>query len=62
MVRRFRLPLPQGSASLFLEGEEPFATKVPRSLQHELKLHCEGSATTLRAFLIAALRERLARS
>ena len=37
------------------------ATRIPKPLHRELKLHCVRSETSLMEFVIAALRERLAR-
>lgn len=37
------------------------ATRLPRSLHRAVKLHCITHDTTLMAFVVAALREKLAR-
>jgi hypothetical protein len=43
------------------EVEVVFATKVPRTLQRALRQHSAKSGVKTRDFLIAAVRERLAR-
>ena len=45
--------------------DEPYvqlATRIPKPLHRELKLHCVRSETSLMDFVVSALRERLARS
>jgi len=37
------------------------ATRIPKSLHRELKLHCVHADTSVMEFVIAALREKLAR-
>lgn len=37
------------------------ATRIPRVVHRELKLHCVKSDQSVMAFVVAALRERLAR-
>ena len=38
------------------------ATRIPKPLHRELKLHCVRSETSLMDFVVSALRERLARN
>ena len=38
------------------------ATRIPKGLHRELKLHCVRSETSLMDFVVSALRERLARN
>ncbi len=37
------------------------ATRIPKTLHRELKLHCVTHETTVMDFVVAALQERLAR-
>ena len=37
------------------------ATRIPKSLHRELKLHCVQADTSVMAFVVAALKEKLAR-
>jgi predicted HicB family RNase H-like nuclease len=37
------------------------ATRIPKSLHRELKLHCVHADTSVMEFVVAALREKLAR-
>jgi hypothetical protein len=37
------------------------ATRIPKSLHRQLKLHCVTSDTTLMDFVVASLEEKLAR-
>lgn len=37
------------------------ATRLPRTLHREVKLHCVQTDTSVMAFVVAALREKLAR-
>jgi predicted HicB family RNase H-like nuclease len=36
------------------------ATRIPRRLHREMKLHCVGREVSLMAFVVDALREKLA--
>ena len=38
------------------------ATRIPKTLHRELKLHCVQSDTSVMDFVVSAIRERLARS
>lgn len=38
------------------------ATRIPKSLHRELKLYCVQSDTSVMAFVVEALREKLGRS
>ena len=47
------------------DDDEPYvqlATRIPKGLHRELKLHCVRSETSLMDFVVSALRERLARN
>ena len=37
------------------------ATRIPKTLHRELKLHCVKTETSVMAFVVDALREKLAR-
>jgi predicted HicB family RNase H-like nuclease len=37
------------------------ATRIPKSLHRELKLHCVHADTSVMAFVVTALKEKLAR-
>ena len=37
------------------------ATRIPKTLHRQLKLHCVTSDTSVMDFVVAAIRERLAR-
>jgi len=37
------------------------ATRIPKSLHRELKLHCVHADTSVMDFVVAALKEKLAR-
>jgi predicted HicB family RNase H-like nuclease len=37
------------------------ATRIPKALHRELKLHCVRTDTSVQAFVVAALEEKLAR-
>jgi predicted HicB family RNase H-like nuclease len=37
------------------------ATRIPKTLHRELKLHCVKADTSVMEFVVAALRDRLAR-
>ena len=37
------------------------ATRIPKSLHRELKLHCVQADTSVMAFMVAALKEKLVR-
>ena len=47
------------------KGEEEawvqLATRIPKSLHRELKLHCVNADQSVMDFVVASLRERLAR-
>jgi hypothetical protein len=43
------------------EGWVGLATRIPKSLHRELRLHCLKAETTMMHFLVAALREQLAK-
>jgi hypothetical protein len=43
------------------EGWDQLATRIPRVLHRELKLYCVQTDTSVMNFVVAALRERLAR-
>jgi hypothetical protein len=43
------------------EEETAFTTNVPRALRRVLRHHCAETGTSIHDFLIAAIRERLAR-
>jgi hypothetical protein len=38
------------------------ATRIPKTLHRELKLHCVTADVTVMAFVVDAVRERLART
>jgi len=38
------------------------ATRIPKSLHRELKLHCVRAEVSLMEFVVTALRERLAKA
>ncbi len=38
------------------------ATRIPKSLHRELKLHCVTSDSSVMEFVVAAIREKLGRS
>ena len=45
--------------------EEPWtqlATRIPKTLHRQLKLHCVTSDTSVMDFVVAAIEERLARA
>jgi len=45
--------------------EEPWvqlATRIPKSLHRDLKLHCVRADVSLMDFVVAALREKLAKA
>lgn len=37
------------------------ATRIPKSLHRELKLHCVHADTSVMGFVVAAIKEKLAR-
>jgi predicted HicB family RNase H-like nuclease len=39
----------------------PLATRIPKSLHRRLKLHCVTSDTSVMAFVVAAIEEKLER-
>jgi hypothetical protein len=43
------------------EGWIQLATRIPKSLHREVRLHCLKAETTMMHFLVAALREKLAK-
>jgi hypothetical protein len=46
------------------EATEPWvmlSTRIPNSLHRELKLHCVHTDTSVMEFVVAALKEKLAR-
>jgi hypothetical protein len=50
-----------------MAGKEPvvwvlLATRIPKSLHRELKLHCVTVGTSVMAFVAKAIEEKLARS
>jgi hypothetical protein len=44
------------------EGWVQLATQLPKSLHREVRLHCVKAETTIMHFLVAALREKLAKA
>jgi predicted HicB family RNase H-like nuclease len=38
------------------------ATRIPKSLHRELKLHCVSTDTSVMGFVVAALEEKLAKA
>ena len=47
------------------EEDEPqvqLATRIPKSLHRELKLHCVRTDTSVMGFVVAALKEKLAKA
>jgi len=46
------------------DPKEPWvqlATRIPKSLRRDVKLHCVNAETTLLAFIVEAIEEKLAR-
>jgi hypothetical protein len=43
------------------EAQVQLATRIPKTLHRQLKLHCVLSDTSVMEFVVAALRERLTR-
>jgi predicted HicB family RNase H-like nuclease len=44
------------------EAWTQLATRIPKELHRQLKLHCVQSDTSLMGFVVAALRDKLARA
>ncbi len=44
------------------EAWTQLATRIPKGLHRQLKLHCVQSDTSLMGFVVAALRDKLARA
>ena len=54
------MKLPLGMAKRQDEAWNQLATRIPKSLHRELKLHCVRADVKLMDFVVAALREKLA--
>jgi len=44
------------------EAWTQLATRIPKSLHRELKLHCVNAETSVMEFVVAAIAEQLARA
>jgi predicted HicB family RNase H-like nuclease len=44
------------------EAQVQLATRIPKSLHRELKLHCVNADVSVMDFVVAALKEKLAKA